>query len=82
MARKNTLYNRVVRWTERGIWKERFGALAGAVEALDRLFTDSTCFKVLRCAGGGKGGLGSWYRRHLRARATVYSTPPAHRYRP
>ena len=53
---KKTLYNRFVRWSERGIWKGIFSALAGAADAPDRLFIDSSCIKVHRCAGGGKGG--------------------------
>lgn len=53
---KKTLYNRFVRWAERGIWEGIFSALAGAEDAPDRLFIDSTCIKVHRCAGGGKGG--------------------------
>ena len=54
---KKTLYNRFVRWSERGIWEGIFSALAGVGEAPDRLFSDSSCIKVHRCAGGGKGGL-------------------------
>jgi transposase len=53
---KKTLYNRFVRWAERGIWEGIFSALAGAEDAPDRLFIDSSCIKVHRCAGGGKGG--------------------------
>lgn len=53
---KKTLYNRFVRWSERGIWEGIFSALAGAGDAPDRLFIDSSCIKVHRCAGGGKGG--------------------------
>lgn len=53
---KKTLYNRFVRWSERGIWKGIFRALAGADGVADRLFIDSSCIKVHRCAGGGKGG--------------------------
>lgn len=53
---KKTLYNRFVRWSERGIWVGIFSALAGAADAPDRLFIDSSCIKVHRCAGGGKGG--------------------------
>ena len=49
---KKTLYNRFVRWSERGI----FSALAGAADAPNRLFIDSSCIKVHRCAGGAKGG--------------------------
>lgn len=53
---KKTLYNRFVRWSERGIWENIFSALAGAEDAPDRLFIDSSCIKVHRCAGGAKGG--------------------------
>ena len=53
---KKTLYNRFVRWAERGIWEDIFSALAGAEDAPDRLFIDSTCIKVHRTAGGAKGG--------------------------
>ena len=53
---KKTLYNRFVRWSERGIWERIFAALAGAEDAPDRLFIDSSCIKVHRCAGGAKGG--------------------------
>ncbi|MEW9613410.1 transposase [Shinella sp. S4-D37] len=52
---KKTLYNRFVCWSERGIWEGIFSALAGAEDASDRLFIDSSCIKVHRCAGGGKG---------------------------
>ena len=53
---KKTLYNRFVRWSERGIWERIFSALAGEEDAPDRLFIDSSCIKVHRCAGGAKGG--------------------------
>lgn len=53
---KKTLYNRFVRWAERGVWEDIFAALAGADGVPDRLFIDSTCIKVHRTAGGGKGG--------------------------
>ena len=43
---KKTLYNRFVRWAERGIWDRIFSALAGGEDAPDRLFIDSTCIKV------------------------------------
>ena len=36
-----------------GGWSDIFSALAGAEAAPDRLFIDSTCIKVHRCAGGG-----------------------------
>jgi transposase len=53
---KKTLCNRFVRWAERGVWEDIFAALAGAEDVPDRVFIDSTCIKVHRCAGGGKGG--------------------------
>ena len=53
---KKTIYNRFVRWADRGIWEKIFSALAGGEESPDRLFIDSSCIKVHRCAGGGKGG--------------------------
>jgi|TARA_B100000315_G_C14386412_1_gene499846 mannitol 2-dehydrogenase len=53
---KKTLYNRFVRWAERGIWDDIFAALSGAEDIPDRLFIDSTSLKVHRCAGGAKGG--------------------------
>lgn len=53
---KKTLYNRFVRWSERGIWEGIFSALAGAEDAPDRLFIESSCIKVHRGAGGGEGG--------------------------
>jgi transposase len=53
---KKTLYNRFVRWAERGVWKEIFAALAGAAGEPDRLMIDSTIVKAHRSAGGAKGG--------------------------
>jgi len=49
---KKTLCNRFVRWAERGIREGIFSALAGAGDPPDRLFIDSSCIKVHRCAGG------------------------------
>jgi len=74
---KKTLYNRFVRWAERGIWKDIFSALAGAEDAPDRLFIDSSCIKVHRCAGGGKGGPWPMVSAARRAAATPSSTPSA-----
>jgi transposase len=39
---KKTLYNRFVRWSERGIWEGIFSALAGGQDVPDRLFIDSS----------------------------------------
>lgn len=76
---KKTLYNRFVRWAERGIWEDIFSALAGAEEAPDRLFIDSTCIKVHRCAGGGKGGPWLMVSASPKGGATPSSTPSATR---
>jgi len=48
-------------WPERGVWERLFSSLATIPDLSDRLFLDSTCIKVHRCAGGAKGGPGSWY---------------------
>jgi transposase len=54
---KETLYNRSMRWAERGVWEGIFSALAGADGAPDRLMIDSTIVKAHRFSGGGKEGL-------------------------
>lgn len=72
---KKTLYNRFVRWAERGIWEGIFSALAGEAGAPDRVFIDSSCIKVHRCAGGGKGGPWPMVSAARRAGATPSSTP-------
>jgi mannitol 2-dehydrogenase len=66
-----TIYNRFVRWAERGVWEGIFERLAGAEGAPDRLFIDSSSIKVHRTAGGAKGGL--WPM--VSARAVVAATP-------
>lgn len=74
---KKTLYNRFVRWSERGIWEGIFSALAGVGDTPDRLFIDSSCIKVHRCAGGGKGGAWPMVSAARKAVATPSSTPSA-----
>ena len=76
---KKTLYNRFVRWAERGIWDGIFSALAGVEDVPDRLFIDSTCIKVHRCAGGAKGGPWLMVSAARKADATPSSTPSATR---
>jgi mannitol 2-dehydrogenase len=71
---KKTLYNRFVRWAERGIWEKIFTELASADEA-DRLFIDSSCIKAHRCAGGAKGGAWLMVSAAPKAAATPSSTP-------
>lgn len=74
---KKTLYNRFVRWSERGIWEGIFSALADAEEAPDRLFIDSSRIKARRCAGGGKGGPWPMISVARKADATPSSMPSA-----
>ena len=62
-----TIYNRYVRWGERGIWQRILDALA--TECEDALiFIDSSIVKAQRAAVGSKGG--SW-RKVLDAHAAV-----------
>ena len=58
---KKTIYNRFVRWAERGIWENIFAALAGRDEDADWLMIDSTIVKAHRSAGGAKGGASPCY---------------------
>jgi mannitol 2-dehydrogenase len=73
---KKTLYNRFVRWAERGVWEGIFSALANTDEA-DRLFIDSSCIKAHRCAGGAKGGAWLMVSAAPKAAATPSSMPSA-----
>ncbi|AVW91118.1 IS5 family transposase [Celeribacter baekdonensis] len=64
---RTTVYNRYVRWGERGIWQGIFDVLA--TECEDALiFIDSSIVKAHRAAAGSKGG--SW-RKVLDAHAAV-----------
>ena len=55
-----TIYNRYVRWGERGIWQRILDALA--TECEDALiFIDSSIVKAQRAAAGSKGGVGARY---------------------
>jgi len=51
-----TIYNRFVRWAERGVLENMFRALAGGGRALQTQMIDSTHVKAHRSAAGGKGG--------------------------
>jgi transposase len=51
-----TIYNRFVRWAERGIWDNLFRQLAGRGRATATQMIDSTHVKAHRSASGGKGG--------------------------
>ncbi|WP_408901882.1 IS5 family transposase [Plastoroseomonas hellenica] len=52
---RKTLYNRFVRWSAKGIWREIFEALASAGGPPAEVLLDSTYVKAHRCATGGKG---------------------------
>jgi len=53
---RKTLYNRFVRWAEKGVWEAVFQALAAAGGPPARLLIDSSAVKAHRSAAGGKGG--------------------------
>lgn len=74
---KKTLYNRFVRWSKRGVWERIFATLAGGEDPPDQLFIDSSCIKVHRCAGGGKGGVWRMVSAAPKGAATPSSTPSA-----
>ena len=52
---RTTVYNRYVRWGERGVWKGIFDALAEEVED-SFLFIDASIVKAHRAASGSKRG--------------------------
>ena len=54
---RKTLYNRFVRWADKGVWESIFHTLAGQENLPDRLFIDATLVRAHRTAGGAKGGL-------------------------
>ena len=51
-----TIYNRFVRWAERGVWEKLFRALADRGRSTETQMIDSTHIKAHRSASGGKGG--------------------------
>jgi transposase len=51
-----TIYNRFVRWAERGVWEELFSALSGRGRSTHTQMIDSTHVKAHRSASGGGGG--------------------------
>ena len=53
---KKTLYNRYVRWAEKGVWVGLFHALAKAGGPPAQVLIDSSAVKARRSAAGGKGG--------------------------
>lgn len=61
-----TIYNRFVRWAERGIWERLFRTLAARGRSAEVQMIDSTHSKAHRSASGAKRGSTS---RRLAARA-------------
>jgi transposase len=51
-----TIYNRFVRWAERGVWERLFRELAARGQSGSLQMIDSTHVKAHRSASGGKGG--------------------------
>jgi transposase len=51
-----TIYNRFVRWAERGVWERLFRDLAGRGRSTDTQMIDSTHVKAHRSASGAKRG--------------------------
>jgi transposase len=51
-----TIYNRFVRWAQRGVWERLFNELASRGRAGDTQMIDSTHVKAHRSAAGAKGG--------------------------
>jgi transposase len=51
-----TIYNRFVRWAERGVWERLFRELAGRGRSTDTQMIDSTHIKAHRSAAGAKRG--------------------------
>jgi len=51
-----TIYNRFVRWAERGVWERLFRGLAERSRSTETQMVDSTHIKAHRSASGGKGG--------------------------
>ena len=55
---KKTLYNRFVRWAERGIWERIFSALAGGEDAPDRSSIQPKSLRRRRKRGALAHGIG------------------------
>jgi len=51
-----TLYNRFVRWAEKGVWDKLFHHLAAAGGPPAAVMIDATHIKAHRSSSGGKGG--------------------------
>ena len=69
-----TIYNRFVRWAERGVWERMFRALAARGRSTATQMIDSTHVKAHRSASGAKRGSISRRSVALAAGATRKST--------
>src|SRR5579864_3905194 len=69
-----TIYNRFVRWAERGVWERLFRELAGRSRSTHTQMIDSTHVKAHRSASGAKRGSISRRSVALAAGATRKST--------
>ena len=69
-----TIYNRFVRWAERGVWERLLRALARRGRSAQMQMIDSTHIKAHRSASGGKGGSRNRRLAALAAGATRRST--------
>jgi transposase len=67
---RKTLYNRFVRWADKGIWVALFEALASSGGPALQLMIDSSAVKAHRSAAGGKGG------RKIRRSAVLAAAEP------
>jgi transposase len=47
---RTTIYNRIARWAERGVWENLFRKLAGSGRSADTQMIDSTHVKAHRVA--------------------------------
>ncbi|WP_446741565.1 transposase [Sphingobium yanoikuyae] len=72
---RKTLYNRFVRWAEKGVWRDVFVTLATAGGPLAEVLIDSTHMKAHRSAGGGKGGRSYRQSGSAAVAVTASSTP-------
>jgi transposase len=50
---RKTLYNRFVRWAEKGVWQTLFRALSRAGDPPEQVLIDSSAIKAHRSAAGG-----------------------------
>ena len=53
---KKTLYNRYVRWADKGVWAGLFDALSAEGGPPAHVLIDSSAVRAHRSASGGKGG--------------------------